>query len=73
MLVTDDRLLTLAEAAEILRISLRTLRRWRTAALIHAVRIGGVVRIRLSEVERLLAEPRTSTPAAPKDPEKPEC
>jgi excisionase family DNA binding protein len=53
MRMDDDRLLTVAEACTWLNITDRTLRRWRQRHVLRAVTIGGVVRIRESELLRL--------------------
>jgi excisionase family DNA binding protein len=57
MLTDDARLLTVAEACTWLGISDRTFRRLRQKGVLHAVRIGGSVRIRESELLRLIADP----------------
>jgi len=54
------QLLTLKEAAAILRISIKTLRRRIAAGAISAVRDGRMLRIALSEIERYIAERRTA-------------
>jgi excisionase family DNA binding protein len=50
----------LQEAAAILRISIKTLRRRIAAGAISAVRDGRMLRIALSEIERYIAERRTA-------------
>ena len=55
MRMDDDRLLTVAEACSWLNISDRTLRRWRQQRVLRAVTIGGAVRIRESELLRLVS------------------
>lgn len=49
-----SKLLTSLEAAKILRVTVRTLRTWRAAGVIRAVRIGGCVRYEHAELRRLL-------------------
>jgi excisionase family DNA binding protein len=56
MRVDDDRLLTIAEACTWLNISDRTLRRLRQQRVLRAVKIGGAVRIRESELLRLATD-----------------
>jgi excisionase family DNA binding protein len=56
MRVDDDRLLTVAEACTWLNISDRTLRRLRQQRVLRAVKIGGAVRIRESELLRLATD-----------------
>lgn len=58
-----DRLVSLADAAERLAVSKRTLWRMIARGTLHAIKIGhgrGVVRVRASELARLMAE---GTPA----------
>ncbi len=57
MLTDDDRLMTVAEACTWLDISDRTFRRLWKKGVLHAVKIGGSVRIRESELLRLVADP----------------
>lgn len=49
-----DKFLTTAEACALLRVSDRSLRRWRQAGLLQAIKIGGVVRYSLSNLERAM-------------------
>ena len=56
MRVDDDRLLTVAEACTWLAISDRTFRRLWKKGVLRAVKIGGSVRIRESELLRLAAD-----------------
>lgn len=51
-----DALLTATEAAELLRVSTRTLRRWIASGALPAYRVGprGPIRCRRRDVERLL-------------------
>lgn len=46
-------LLTLQEAADILRVHTRTIVRWHRAGLLHMVRLGKAYRIESSEIERI--------------------
>jgi excisionase family DNA binding protein len=54
------QLLTLQEAAAILRISIKTLRRRIAAGQLSAIRDGRMLRITLAELERYIAERRTA-------------
>jgi excisionase family DNA binding protein len=54
------QLLTLKEAAAILRISIKTLRRRIAAGQLSAIRDGRMLRITLAELERYIAERRTA-------------
>lgn len=60
--MTDTKtLLTVAQAAELLSISTKTLRRWDNEGIAHALRTPtGHRRFTLAEVERLM--PRTADP-----------
>ncbi len=51
----DDRLLRLDEAAALLRVTPRTVRRLAATGVIRRVRIGRASRVRLSDVSRLIA------------------
>jgi excisionase family DNA binding protein len=53
----DDRLefLTIAEVAERLRVSTRTVRRWIKAGDLIAYRVGGLVRVAESDLRAFLA------------------
>lgn len=53
--MTSD-LLTVAELAEMLRVTERTVRTWTQAGTLRAVRIGGRVRYRRATVEAMLEE-----------------
>jgi len=59
--ITDDRLLTVADAADFLSVSVSTLRRWLRRNEIEHVRLGRAVRIRRSVLERFVHE-RTRLP-----------
>lgn len=54
------QLLTLQEAAAILRISIKTLRRRIAAGQLSVIRDGRMLRITLAELERYIAERRTA-------------
>jgi excisionase family DNA binding protein len=60
----EDPFLTVAEVAEILRLNQQTIRNWIDAGSLPAVRIGRRVRIRRSDLDRMLAEGYQG-PAAP--------
>jgi len=49
-------LLTVAEVAEMLRVTERTVRAWTHAGTLHPVRIGGRVRFRRTTLEATLDE-----------------
>jgi excisionase family DNA binding protein len=52
-----DRLtFTTSEAAELLGVSARTLRRWRSQGILRGVRIGGKMLIRRDELLRMLRD-----------------
>ena len=50
-----DPLLTVIEAAELLQVSTRTIRRLTASGALRAVRVGRAVRLRIAEIERFLA------------------
>jgi excisionase family DNA binding protein len=60
-----DKLMTRREAAEVLRVSTRTLDRWLRGghASIRAKRLGRAVRVSAEDVERLTAFSAPSRPA----------
>jgi excisionase family DNA binding protein len=47
-------LITIAETAGVFAVSKRTIHNWITSGLLDARKIGGVVRIRRSDVEKLI-------------------
>ena len=47
-------LLTAAEVAETFRVSKATITRWHKAGTLRGVKVGGVLRFRRADVERLL-------------------
>ena len=51
----DDSFLTVAEVAEILKLNQQTVRNWIDQGSLPALRVGRRVRIRRSDLERLLA------------------
>lgn len=51
----DDRLIDSAAAREIFSVGRHTLWRWRRAGILPYVTIGGLVRYRRSDVQRLVA------------------
>ena|SRR5947209_1592605 len=57
--VLEDSLLTVAEVAEILKLNQQTVRNWIDQGSLPAVRLGRRVRIRRSELERLIDEGAT--------------
>jgi excisionase family DNA binding protein len=56
----DDEFLTVAQIAERLKLNPQTLRNWIDRGQLPAVRIGRRVRIRRTDLERLLAEGQTA-------------
>ena len=60
----EDAFLTVAEVAEMLKLNQQTVRNWIDQGSLPALRVGRRVRIRRSDLERLLEEGRTA-PAAP--------
>jgi excisionase family DNA binding protein len=61
---TDQRFLTVAQAATALRVSGPTIRRWVRDGHLLGVQVGGadgVLRIPETELERLIAEAREGT------------
>lgn len=65
----DDEYLTVAEAAKLLKISTRTLRRHIKAGLLPARRLGKVYRLKRSDLDRALAVPPTQPTTAPATPQ----
>ena len=61
----SNKLLTVAEVAEALRIKPATVRSWLLRGKINSYRVGRAVRIEEAEIERLLKEGRR--PAKEKD------
>jgi len=49
-----ERLLTIQEASEILRVSVPTLRSWRFKKRISFVKVGNLLRFRLSDLQRIM-------------------
>lgn len=54
--ITQDRLLTVPEVAEVLRVSVRLVNRLFATGELPRVKIGRAARARLSDVERIIAE-----------------
>lgn len=50
----SDELLTGQEVAELFRVHLSTVLRWAKSGDLAAVKVGGVVRFRRSEIDRVL-------------------
>ena len=66
MTAQTDRSLRIVEAAELLGVGVDTIRRWEADGRLISVRTsGGQRRVPLSEVSRLLAERRRTTPNRP--------
>jgi len=56
----EDSFLTVAEVAEMLKLNQQTVRNWIDQGSLPALRVGRRVRIRRSELERLLQEGSTA-------------
>jgi excisionase family DNA binding protein len=54
MVTEHNELLTAQEAADRLRITTRTLRRWIKDGKITAIRIGRTLRVRIKDVDKLV-------------------
>lgn len=54
---SDPQLLTSAEVAALLRVSVATVNRWTKAGTIVAVEVGGVRRFRRADIDALVAAP----------------
>lgn len=61
----DDSFLTVAEVAELLRLNQQTVRNWIDQGSLPALRVGRRVRIRRSDLERVLEEGATTPNAGP--------
>jgi excisionase family DNA binding protein len=59
----EDSFLTVAEVAELLKLNQQTVRNWIDQGSLPALRVGRRVRIRRSDLERLLEESSTAPPA----------
>lgn len=60
---SESELLRVRECALQIRVSARTVRRWIRTGVLPAVRIGGVIRVRESELEKAMrAQPPQPTP-----------
>ena len=64
----DDTFLTVAEVAELLKLNQQTVRNWIDQGSLPAVRVGRRVRIRRSDLERILAEGETQAAARSAEP-----
>jgi excisionase family DNA binding protein len=58
----EDSFLTVAEVAEMLKLNQQTVRNWIDQGSLPALRVGRRVRIRRSDLERLLEEGSTAGP-----------
>jgi excisionase family DNA binding protein len=61
---TEDSFLTVAEVAELLKLNQQTVRNWIDQGSLPALRVGRRVRIRQSDLNRLLEEGSTARGAA---------
>jgi excisionase family DNA binding protein len=60
----DDSFLTVAEVAELLKLNQQTVRNWIDQGSLPALRVGRRVRIRRSDLERVLEQGATAPSAA---------
>jgi excisionase family DNA binding protein len=67
----DDEYLTVKEIAEHLKLNQQTLRNWIDAGSLPAVRIGRRVRVRRTDLDRILAQSTTAAPEPPPSPVAP--
>ncbi|MGC9220128.1 MAG: helix-turn-helix domain-containing protein [Solirubrobacteraceae bacterium] len=67
----EDPFLTVAEVAELLRLNQQTVRNWIDAGSLPAVRVGRRVRIRRSDLDRVLVEGYRGAPATGRMDERP--
>jgi excisionase family DNA binding protein len=58
--LNDDSFLTVAEVAELLKLNQQTVRNWIDQGSLPALRVGRRVRIRQSDLNRLLEEGSTA-------------
>jgi len=61
----EDTFLTVAEVAEMLKLNQQTVRNWIDQGSLPALRVGRRVRIRRSDLERLLEQGSTTATANP--------
>jgi excisionase family DNA binding protein len=59
-----EEFLTVAEVAEMLKLNQQTVRNWIDQGSLPAVRVGRRVRIRRSDLERVLEQGYTATPSS---------
>jgi len=64
---TGEYYLTVAEVAEILRLNQQTVRNWIDQGSLPAVRVGRRVRIKQSDLDRVLSEGYSARPPARPD------
>jgi excisionase family DNA binding protein len=67
----DDSFLTVAEVAAILQLNQQTVRNWIDQGSLPALRVGRRVRIRRSDLERVLDAGSTTPAANPSEPQGP--
>src|SRR5579884_4059666 len=60
----DETFLTVAEVAELLKLNQQTVRNWIDQGSLPAVRVGRRVRIRRSDLDRVLEEGATAPPGS---------
>ena len=61
----DDSFLTVADVAELLKLNQQTVRNWIDQGLLPAHRVGRRVRIKRSDLERLVEDGRTAGSGPP--------
>ena len=64
----EDSFLTVAEVAEMLKLNQQTVRNWIDQGSLPALRVGRRVRIRRSDLNRVLADSYSGSAATPAEP-----
>ncbi len=62
----EDSFLTVADVAELLKLNQQTVRNWIDQGSLPALKVGRRVRIRRSDLDRVLEQGRTTSVAAPR-------
>jgi excisionase family DNA binding protein len=58
--VIEDRLMTTVEVSRLFRCSLQTVRRYEREGRLRSVRVGGLLRFKREDVQRLIDEGRNN-------------
>lgn len=58
--IVQERLLTTVDVARVLRCSIQTVRRYERLGQLQSVRVGGLLRFRRQDVQRLINESRSN-------------